>query len=138
MDMPEHLEITEDYAHFRPRGHVSLAGAIKLVGNAIAYCYSRNIPKLLADTTGLTGFAPPTIGDRYWIAQDWAGKAKGRVIVAMVVPPEVITPDKFEVIAAANVGQRADVFVSEPEAREWLLSQKVGVMQNQESPQGNP
>ncbi|MDB6066832.1 MAG: hypothetical protein JWR26_3040 [Pedosphaera sp.] len=124
MERPKFMEIEEGYARFRPEGHVSLQEAVELIGQAIAFCYDHNISKLLVNTTQLTGFLPPTIADRFFIAHDWAQKAKSLVIVAMVVRPEVVDPGKFEVIAAANVGQRAEMFTSEPEALEWLLSQK--------------
>ncbi|MDB6111845.1 MAG: hypothetical protein JWR69_3595 [Pedosphaera sp.] len=118
------MELAEGYARFRPEGCVSLEMAVALVGGALTFCHDQQIPRLLVDTTRLTGFPPPTIADRYFIAQDWAQKAKGKVIVAMVVPPEVIDPQKFEVIAATNAGQRVDVFTSESEALDWLLRQE--------------
>jgi hypothetical protein len=124
MEKPEYFELAESYARFRPEGSVSLEIAVALVGGAIAFCHDQKIPRLLADTTRLTGFLPPTIADRYFIAQDWAEKAKGKVIVALVVPPEVPDPQKFEVTAATNAGQRADVFTSESEALDWLLRQE--------------
>jgi hypothetical protein len=104
---------------------VTLHQAITLVGDAIGFCHDHQIAKLLANTTQLSGFPPPTIADRYWIAQEWAQKAKGRVIVALVVPPEVADPEKFEVTAAANAGQKADTFTSENEALAWLLAQDL-------------
>ena len=124
MEIPKFMEIEKGYARFRPEGHGSLQEAVELVGQAIAFCYEHEIPKLLVDTTQLTGFLPPTITDRFFIAQNWAQKAKSMVIVAMVVPPEVIDPEKFEVLAAANAGQRAETFTSESETLAWLLSQK--------------
>jgi hypothetical protein len=125
MGMPKYMEIAEGYARFRPEGHVSLQEAVALIGDAIAFAHDQKVRKLLVDTTRLTGFPPPTIADRYWIAQNWAQRAKGQVIVSMVVPPEVMDPEKFEVTAATNAGQRAEVFASEAEALNWLLSQRV-------------
>jgi hypothetical protein len=125
MRSPEFLEITEDYARFRPEGEVSLDRAVALIGEAIRFCHDHEIQRLLVDTTALTGFAPPTLAERYWMAQKWARQARGQVAVGMVVPPEVIDPDKFEVIAAENAGQTANVFTSEAEAMEWLLRQKL-------------
>jgi hypothetical protein len=124
IEIPENLEIMEGFAHFSPCGQVSLEEGIALVSHAIGFCYERNIPKLLVDTTQLIGFPPPPIVERYWMAQDWAQKAKGRVTLSMVLKPEFIDAEKFGVIAAGNAGLRMDVFTSESEALEWLLRQK--------------
>ncbi|WP_040546399.1 hypothetical protein [Pedosphaera parvula] len=121
---PDFLEIKEEYARFRPEGEVSLEQAIGAVGEAIAFCHRQGIIRLLVDTTGLTGFAPPTIAQRFWIAQDWAEKARGSVAVGIVLTPEAVDPNKFEVTAAENAGQTANTFTSESEALEWLLQQK--------------
>ena len=43
------------------------------------------------------------------------------VVVAMVVQPGFIDPQRFGVIAAANAGLKGDVFTSESEAVSWLL-----------------
>lgn len=124
MNKPAYLEVKEGYAHFRPEGEATLKLAIALVGDAIKYCHDEGISRLLADVTHLKGNAPPTIVERYWIAQEWAKLARGQVAVALVVRPEVIDPEKFEVIAATNLGQTADVFSAESEALDWLLKQK--------------
>jgi hypothetical protein len=125
MRSPEYLEIKKDYARFRPEGEVSLDKAVALIGEAIRFCHDEEIRRLLVDTTQLTGFPPPTIAERYWMAQQWALQARAKVAVGMVVPSEVIDPGRFEVIAAENAGQTANVFTSEAEAMEWLLRQKM-------------
>ncbi|MDB6122634.1 MAG: hypothetical protein JWQ71_1627 [Pedosphaera sp.] len=124
MDIPEYLEVNKDYANFCPQGEGSLRETIVLVGNAILFCRKEGILRLLVDLTLRTGHPPPTIMERYWIAQEWAEKARGRVAVGIVVRPEVIDPEKFEVTAALNAGQTANVFTSKSEALEWLLRQR--------------
>jgi hypothetical protein len=120
-DTLEHLEIGEDFARFRPLGRVSLQEAASLVSRAIAFCRERRIRRLLVDVSQLTGFEPPTIAERYWFVQEWAQEARATVVVAMVVQPRFIDPQRFGVIAAANAGLKGDVFTSESEAVSWLL-----------------
>jgi hypothetical protein len=119
---PEKFEVTGDCARFTPEGHVSLEEAVAMIGHAIAYCYWRRIPKLLVKTTRLTGYAPTTVFDQYWLVQEWARKARGCVAVAVVVKPHHFDPEKFGVVAAHNAGLRADMFTTEPEAMEFLHS----------------
>jgi hypothetical protein len=123
MAIPIHLEIAGDFARFSPRGSVSLVEAVELITEAIALCRVRAIRRLLVDSTGLTGLASPTLVDRFLMAQDWAQEAKGMVIVAMIAQAEHIHPRKFGVMVAADAGLVGDVFSSEREAVEWLLSQ---------------
>jgi len=120
-DVPRYFEVSDGYAVYAPLGEVSLTEAVKMVAAAIAYCRARNIVKLVVDVSRLTGFSPPTLDDRYWIAQDWAAAAQGSVVVAIVARAELIHPEKFAIQAALDAGMTADVFTTEREAREWLL-----------------
>ncbi len=121
MQIEQNLEILEGYCRFRPRGEASLVEAVALVTNAIAFCRDQKIPKLLVNVTGLTQLSPPTLVDRYLMAEEWAREARGIVVVAMVAMPELIHLEKFGVKVAADRGLRADIFTSEREALEWLL-----------------
>jgi hypothetical protein len=121
VETPEHLEIGQDFARFRPLGRVSLQEAVSLVSRAIAFCRERQIRRLLVDVSQLTGFEPPTNAERYWFIQEWAHESRATVVVAMVVQPGFIDPQRFGVIAAANAGLKGDVFTSESEAASWLL-----------------
>ena len=101
---------------------VSLQEGIDLVSGAIAFCADQQIRKLLVNATGLTGFEPPAVSDRFFLAGQFAKAAKSLVSVAMVVRPELIHPEKFGVVVARNRGLMADVFASEAEAEAWLLT----------------
>ena len=61
MNKPEHFEIMEDHAVFRPSGQVSLEQAVQLITSALVYAREQHIKKLLVVTTGLTGFEPPNL-----------------------------------------------------------------------------
>ncbi len=114
----------EGYAVFRPTGEVSLAQAVQLVTSALVAAREQQIKKLLVVGTGLTGFEPPSISNRYFLMQEWARAAQGSVCVAMVIKPELIDAQKFGVTVGENAGLRNNVFASEQEALAWLQNLK--------------
>jgi hypothetical protein len=120
MNEPEHFEVTNSCAFYRPDGKVRLHEAIRLVTEAIALTRERKIPRLLVNITGLTGFPSPNLADRYFILREWADAAKGSLRLALVARPEMIDPEKFGVTVAGNAGLTAEVFTSESEALIWL------------------
>jgi hypothetical protein len=114
------IDIGADYARFAPRGEVTLVEAVDAVTDAIAFCRTRSIRRLLIDTRGLSGFSSPTLVDRFLMVQDWADVGKGAVNVVLIADATHIHPRKFGVMAAADAGLTAEVFASEREAVEWL------------------
>jgi len=120
MGEPEHFEILEDRAVFRPTGKVSIERAVALVTAAIAFARARRIGKLLVDTSELTGFEPPSIANLYFFVREWARAAAGAVRVVFVARPELIDHEKFGRTVAANIGFVTDVFTTEQEALLWL------------------
>jgi hypothetical protein len=122
MTEPEHFEVSEDHAIFRPTGDVSLETAIQWVTSTITYCRERGMRKLMVNTCGLTGFGPPPLHVRYFFMHDWGRAAAGALCIAMVARPEMIDPEKFGVMVGRNIGLTCDVFASEPEAEAWLLN----------------
>ena len=101
---------------------MSLEAAAELVTVALAHARAHGIKELLVNATGLTGFPPPTLGERYFIVENWARVARGAVRVAMVLRPEYIDPQKFGVTVALNRRFIADVFELEEPALAWLGS----------------
>jgi len=122
MDTIEHFEADKDCGFFRPVGKVSFEEAARLVTRAITFARQQQVPKLLVNVTGLTGFPSPTLAQRYFAVREWAAASKGFLRIAMVIRTEMIDPEKFGVIAGRNAGLRGDVFLAEPEALAWLLS----------------
>jgi hypothetical protein len=120
--MLEHLAVIDGICHFRPRGECSLVEAVDLINRAIAYCRNERVAKLLVNGTGLVGVPVPSLVDRFLMVEEWAEKAKGMVVVVLVVLPEYIHPQKFGVKVAADFGLIADVYTSETDAFKWLLS----------------
>jgi hypothetical protein len=75
---------------------------------------------LLVNTTGLSGFAPPSVFARYAMATKWAQSAGAALRTALVARPELIDPQKIGALMVQNRGAIGDVFASEPEALLWL------------------
>ena len=122
MNKPEYFEILEDHAVFRPTGQVSLEQAVDMITSALVFAREQHIKKLLAVTTGATGFKPPCLSDRYFIVRKWANAAQRKICVAVVARPEMIDFENIGVIAGQNVGLRCNVFASEEDAMVWLKS----------------
>ena len=116
----EPLEIRDGLCTYRPQGKYSLVDAVDLVSAAIAYCRAHGADSLLVDVTGLKELPIPTLVDRFLMVEDWAQRAEGTVIVAMVAGREYIHPHKFGVQVALHFGLICDVYTSEEEASRWL------------------
>ena len=125
MNLTEHIEIMRDCVFFRPVGKVSLLEAARLVTEAIKFARDRQLPKLLVNTTELTGFPSPTLPERYLMTREWAAAAHDCIRVVLVVPLKMIDPDKFGITVARNAGMDVEVFATESEALTWL-ARKAG------------
>jgi len=113
MSTLRYFEVTGDHAEYRPIGQVSLSQMVQMVASALAFAREQDIRKLLVVTSGLTGFRPPFLADRFDFIQEWA-RASGHVVrAALVARPEMIDRQKFGVTVAANNGFTADIFASE-------------------------
>lgn len=124
MNTPEHFIAVKDYAAFRPVGAVMLTEAIEMVGEAIAFTREQQIPRLLINTTLLTGYGTLGTLERFQIAEAWAKEASSSVIVAIVARADQIDPHQFGLTVARNRGLHGEVFSSETEALVWLLAQR--------------
>ena len=122
MPLREHVEVKEGVRRIRLSGECSLVEAVEHISRAIAYCRDQRSDKLLIDATDVAGVSIPSLVDRFLMVEEWAQKAKGMVVVVLVVRAEYIHPEKFGVKVAADFGLVADVYASEPEATKWLSS----------------
>ncbi|MET0917558.1 MAG: hypothetical protein ABWY07_03930 [Burkholderiales bacterium] len=120
--LQEFLETRDGVCRFRPCGESSLVDAVDLINCAIASCRNRTIAKLLVNITALAGVSIPSIVDRFLMMEEWAQEGKGMVLVALVVQPEFVHPQKFGVEVAEHFGLTAQVFTSDTEALDWLSS----------------
>ena len=99
---PEHFEVMQDYCCYRLSGHGPLAEAAGKVVEAINYARELGMRKLLIDTTQWTGHDKPGVLERFQWAEAFSAAASSALAVAMVVRPEMMDPEKFEVTVARN------------------------------------
>ena len=119
--VPAFLVVEKDYAVFRPVATVTLQKGIKMVETVLEFCLEHEIRKLLLDVTGLSGFKPPTLAERYHGIDRWANIARGKLKIAEIDRPEQLDPTNTNVVIAQNRGLDLKVFTEEKEAVEWLL-----------------
>src|SRR4051812_20112936 len=97
MKAPENFEVMEGYCIYRLTGHGSLAAAANKVTEVITFAQKQGIRKLLIDATKWTGHGNPDTLERYTWAAEFAKAAASAVKLALVVRPELMDPEKFEV-----------------------------------------
>ena len=105
---------------YRPIAHVTFEQAVDLVAEAMVTARELDLADLLVNTTGLTGFTPPSVFARYDMAGKWTQSAGAMLRVAMVARRELIDPQKIGVLMMQNRGGTGDVFATEAEALSWL------------------
>ena len=111
---------------YRPTVVVTFERAVDMVAEAMRLARSLGLSDLLVNTTGFTGFSPPSIFARHTLAVRWAESAGSGLIVAMVARPELIDPEKIGVLMAQNRGATGDVFATEAAALAWLDGRSGG------------
>jgi hypothetical protein len=116
-----HFELKKEHAEFCPVGQASFAEVSELLRRAVLHCRKEKIKKLLIDSTGLPGFHPPGIAERYSFVERISSNAKSSVKIAHVASPEWVRSGKFGVMVAKNRGLDVKLFHSETTALEWLL-----------------
>ncbi len=125
MEPPTSMKVLEEYAHYSPEGIITFDETVTLIAQAIRFCRDHQISLLLVDSRKLTGFPPPLLHERYWMAQEWASAAKGLVILSLMARTELIDPQRFGLLASKNAGLTAFITDSETEALTWLLEHKT-------------
>jgi hypothetical protein len=121
MEKPEHFELADGYACYRPLGEVTLQQALNFVSMSINYARQQGIQRLLINVNGLTGFDPPNTVERFGIGGQMARAGQGAVKVALVAREELIDPKRFGLRVARNRGLVTEVFTMDAEALAWLL-----------------
>lgn len=120
MAAPDFFEQLGSRGFYRPVAVVTFEQAIEMVAQAMLFARERGLVDLLANTTGLSGFAAPSTFARYSLAVKWAESAGGGLRVALVTRAEIIDPQKIGVLMAQNRGVNGDVFTNETDALAWL------------------
>ena len=122
MAVADNFQIEEGYASFRPVGKVSFQEGAAACVEAIGLAGEQGILRLLINLTGLAGLGPISTLDRFWLAKRCASAAKPGFKLAVVANRDIIDQHHFGAMVARNRGLRADVFATEEEAHDWLLS----------------
>jgi len=130
MNTLAHFEQVGKRGFYRPEGKVTFERAVDMVAEAMQLARSLGLNDLLVNTSGLSGFAPPSIFARHALAVKWAETAGSALQVAMVARAELIDPEKIGVLMAQNRGASGDVFTSEVAAIAWLDSRTTGSAAN--------
>ena len=121
-EIPKFLSLEDDHAAYRLLGEYSFDATVDMIDEAIAYCKANDIRGLLVDITGVIGFPPPSMMQRFQFATQWSATAAGRVCLCVIAPPEMIDDDRIGVTMATNRGLQSAVFTDESEAIQWLRS----------------
>ena len=120
MKIPDHFEQIGKRGFYRPVAIVTFEQAVDMVAASVTHARSLGLVDMLANTTGLTGFSPPSTFGRYALAVKWAESTGGVLRVAMVARADLIDPQKIGVLMAQNRGANVDVFTTEAAALAWL------------------
>jgi len=116
---PEFFERVGDRAFYRPVTAASFQQALELCMAAVRFAREQGCADMLVNVYGVRGIDNLTTFMRYEVAVAWAESA-GALRVALVVPENLMDPQKFALLMAHNRGVNGDVFISEPEALQWL------------------
>jgi hypothetical protein len=120
MKVMDHFEHAGTRGFYRPIAQVSFEQAVDMVADAISFARELGLVDFVVNTTGLTGFAPPSVFARYAMATKWAQSSGAALRVAMVARAEIIDRQKIGVLMVQNRGGAADVFTTERDALQWL------------------
>jgi hypothetical protein len=111
----------------------------RLMSRAVIHCRRQKIRKLLIISTGVTGFHPPEISERYNLFEHLASDAASMVKIAHVASHEWVHSGKFDVMVAHNRRLDTENFHTQSAALEWLLQSENPPPANQSaSPRINP
>jgi len=120
MRVMQSFETVGSRGFYRPSAQVTFEQAIEMVAEAIIMARELGLADLLANTTGLTGFTPPSVFARYGMSTKWAQTSGAALRVALVARPELIDPQRIGVLMMQNRGAQGDVFTNETDALAWL------------------
>jgi|GraSoiStandDraft_24_1057298.scaffolds.fasta_scaffold571259_2 hypothetical protein len=116
---PEFVERIGPRAFYRPVLSANFHDALQLCIQAVSWAREQGCADMLVNVYGILGLENITTFMRYEIAVAWA-QAAGSLRVALVVPDELMDPQKFAMLMAHNRGVNGDVFITEAEALRWL------------------
>src|SRR6476469_5273542 len=93
---------------------------MELILHAVAFAREHKVRRLLIDTTDLQGFESLTVTNQLNNSERLVREAGATMKIAVVERPEMIDPQRFGAVVAANRGLHGYIFTSEAEAQAWL------------------
>ncbi len=112
--------VVADRGFFRPTGSFTLDGTIALIAEALTHAREQGLKQLLVDSRKITGHQPPDTFQRYYLMNRWMEAANAQVQLALIVRPEMLDPQRFELRVAENRGFLVNSFLDDDEAIAWL------------------
>ena len=119
------FEVLGTRAFYRPTGVMTFPRAVELVATALERARELGLGDILLNTSGLSGFDPPGVFERYAMVTRWARSAGG-VRIAIVARPAFIDHQRIGVLIAHNRGVSTEVFIDEPSALAWVDARGAG------------
>lgn len=112
--------VVGDIAFFCATGAQDFVAGVHQITDAIVRTKTLGFGKLLVDITAISGVAPPSVDNRFWLMGEWARAGRGAVRVAIVTRPEFMSEDRFGIAFGMNQGFISHLFESRAPALAWL------------------
>ena len=116
---PEFVERIGSRAFYRPVLSASFHDALQRCLAAVTWAREQGCADMIVNVRGISGMEAITAFMKYEVAVGWAQSA-GTMRVALVVPDELMDPNKFALLMAQNRGANGDAFTNEADALQWL------------------
>jgi hypothetical protein len=113
-------EVVGDVAWFCVSGELDFVNGVGMITDAILHTKELGVAKLLVDITRISGVAPPSVENRYWLMGEWAKAGRGSVRAALVMRREFMSEDRFGVAFGMNMGFISNLFETREQALAWL------------------
>ena len=119
------FEVLGTRCFHRPAGEMTFQRGVERVAAALVRARELGAGDILVNTTGMAGFDPPGVFERYAMITHWVRSAGSGLRIALVARPSFIDPQRIGVLIAQNRGVSAEVFTGEPAALEWLDARRA-------------
>ena len=105
---------------YHPVCRVTFERGVELITQALLRARALGLEDIVVNISGLSGFEPPGVFERYDMITKWVRCVRTCLRVAFVVRSEFIDSQKIGMLIAQNRGLSAEVFDSETDALAWL------------------
>jgi hypothetical protein len=122
MPQIEHYEIRDGYICVFAAGQSDMDQWLAVQKQAMTLCQENSLTRVMIDTTQVTGPYLNTV-DRFRAAVELEKFWDRRIWLAVVINEDQTTPDQLGTLSATNRGVRVRIFINQPDAETWLLSE---------------